>query len=368
MVSAHRSGWEAKVDDAAFVRRFLLAVAMLAILAAAWLLTDLLLVLFASVLIAVLLRAIADPIAKRLGVADGVGILLAVALFAAIFGAALYLFGSQVAEQLARLSGRLEPSLTRLVEDLRLGSWAEMLKNAGSSSHIGNLVARVFSWTTNLIGALAALLIAVIGGIYLAAAPADYRGGFLKLVPPSIRPEIARTLDDCAEALRRWLGAQLLAMVIVGLLTTLGLLLIGVPSALALGLIAGLAELIPYVGPMAAAIPALLIVGSLGWEMTLWTLGLYVVIQIVENNLLVPILASRSVSIPPVLAVFAILAMGILFGPLGLLLGFPLSVVLVVAVKRLYVRDTLGERVDVLGQPGKPTGAGVARPVPPPQP
>jgi predicted PurR-regulated permease PerM len=95
----------------------------------------------------------------------------------------------------------------------------------------------------------------VFGGIYLAIDPRLYRDGLLKLVPPAIQPNVHATLDDAGHALKRWLRGQVLAMLLVGVFTGLGLWLVGVPSAFALGFIAGIAEFVPIVGPILAAIP-----------------------------------------------------------------------------------------------------------------
>jgi predicted PurR-regulated permease PerM len=150
--------------------------------------------------------------------------------------------------------------------------------------------------------------------------------------------------------LRLWLTAQLIAMIIVGVLTAAGLWLIGLPSALALGLISGLAEFVPVVGPVASVIPGLLIASSFGLETMLWTLAVYIIVQQVESNLVMPLLIGQAVNIPPALALFAVVGLSVLLGPLGLLFAFPLTVVADVAVRRLYVRDTLGEEVEITAE------------------
>jgi predicted PurR-regulated permease PerM len=340
-----------------FMHAVLICVLVVATLVVLWLLSDLLLILFAAILIAIVLRAIADPISSTLRVGEAWGLLAAGLLVVGVVGGTLYLFGSELAAQLQSLSDLLSPALSRLATDLHLGSWADVLNGARSATGgVGNMVTRLLSWSTTVLGSLASLAIAVWGGIYLAVAPGVYLAGFLKLVPPSLHDQAALTLDDCGNALRRWMQAQLLAMAAVGTMTTFGLIAVGVPSPLALGLIAGVAESVPYLGPIAAAVPALVVASSQDWQTVGWTLALYVFVQSLESNLIMPMLASRSVAIAPAVAIFSITAMGILFGPLGLLLGFPLTVVLDVAVRRLYVRDLLGEPVEILGEPVREPG------------
>ena len=122
-------------------------------------------------------------------------------------------------------------------------------------------------------------------------------------------------------------------------------------AAFALGFIAGIAEFVPIIGPILAAIPALLIASTQDLQTVLLALAVLVVVQQVESNLIMPLIADRMVSIAPAVGLFAVVAMGVLFGPLGLLLGFPLAIVFDVAVRRLYVRDTLGQPVQIVGKP-----------------
>jgi predicted PurR-regulated permease PerM len=139
-------------------------------------------------------------------------------------------------------------------------------------------------------------------------------------------------------------------MMLVFVLTGLGLWAIGLPAALALALLAGLAEFVPLIGPVVAAIPALLIALAEGWQTALWTLLLYLAIQQVESNLIMPLVQHRVVSLPPAVALFAVVAFGLLFGSLGVLFATPLAVVIFVAVKKLWVRETLGEPTELPGE------------------
>ena len=138
--------------------------------------------------------------------------------------------------------------------------------------------------------------------------------------------------------------AQLVAMATVGALTGMGLWLIGVPQALALGIVAGLLDFIPNVGPILASVPGILAAASAGTTQALYALALYIAIQTAENNLITPIVQRRAVDLPPALTMVALLVMGLLGGVLGLLLAVPLAAVLTVAVRMAYVEDVLGDR------------------------
>lgn len=336
-------------SDWAFVRRVLIVFALAALAAMIWVLSDIILLLFGSILIAVLLRAIADPITAYLRLKDPWAVMLAGLLVVAVLAAAAYTLGPELAKQMRALFENLPRAFTHIAEELQLGSFADLLKGSSVASTLGNLVSRIFSWGSTVLGVLASLALVIFGGIYLAANPTLYRDGFIKLVPPRLHTNVTATLADAAEALKLWLRGQLIAMVLVGVFTGFGLWLVGVPSALALGLISGLAEFVPIVGPIVAAVPTILVAAAQDWQTMWWAIGVLVVVQQVENYLIMPLIANKMVSVTPAVGLYALVAMGVLFGPLGLLFGFPLVIVIDVAVRGLYVHDTLGEQVEILG-------------------
>jgi predicted PurR-regulated permease PerM len=267
--------------------------------------------------------------------------------------AGAWLIGPELARQLQNVFNQLPTAFSRIADFLQLGSFADLLKNSGAASSVGALLSRLFSWSTTVLGVLASLALVTFGGIYLATDPSLYRQGFVKLVPPSLHPNVNATLDDVGEALHRWLIGQVLAMLLVGALTGVGLWIVGVPSPFALGLIAGFAEFVPIIGPIFAAVPTILIASSQDWQTVLLAIAVFTLVQQVESNLITPLIADKTVAVAPGVALFAVVAMGVLFGPLGLLFGFPLAVALDVAVRRLYIHDTLGEPVEIIGEPAK---------------
>ncbi len=275
------------------------------------------------------------------------------ALLAGI-GVAVWLFGAEVRAQVAELVERLPQAWRSFEERVGITDFGQRLVSRAEdvAPAAGSVLSGVASVVTSFVGGLADLLLVVFGGLYLAAQPALYRDGVLLLLPPGgSRERVAGTLDASGTALRRWLLGQLIAMLLVFVLTGLGLWAIGVPAALALALLAGLAEFVPLVGPVVAAIPALLIALVEGWQTALWTLLLYLAVQQVESNLIMPLVQHRVVSLPPAATLFAVVAFGLLFGSLGVLFATPLAVVIFVAVKKLWVRETLGERAHLPGEP-----------------
>jgi predicted PurR-regulated permease PerM len=332
-----------------FIDRVLAVVAIGIVVAAMWVVADLMLLIFGAVLVAVILRRIARPLIAIAGLGERWAIAAAMLLVIAVAGTAIGLFGAELSKQLQALSGQLVEVGRRLAAQIEISSMSDVVGSDPTMSRLGTLIYGVFAWGATLLGAATGLLLVVVGGVYLALDPARYRTGFLKLIPARLKSHVKIALDEAGEALGQWLVAQLMAMLLVGALTGVGLWLIGLPSALALGVIAGFAEFIPIAGPVLAAIPALMIAAAVGWETVLWVLALIVIIQQVESNIFMPLLVGRSVDIAPAVALFGIVAIGMIFGPLGLVFGFPLTVVIDVLVRRLYVHDTLGQEVQIGG-------------------
>jgi len=337
------------MPDNVFVRRVLIFFAIAALAAALWTLSELLILVFGSILFAVVLRAIAEPIRRTTSIGERWALLVAGLGIIVVLGIVSYLFGSKISGQLVTIAERLPNVADSLTKQMPFLTIPELLRDTS----IGSLLMSAFSWGTTIFGALFSLVVMIVAGVYIAISPLVYVRGFVRLFPSGTRKQISATLNDAGHALRRWLGAQLIAMIIVGTLIGLGLAVVGVPSALTLGLIAGVAEFVPIIGPVIGAIPALLLASTESFDTVLWTLAVFVVVQQLESNLIMPIVAGRAVELPPAVGLFAVVALGILFGPLGLVLGYPLAIVIDVAVKRLYLSGDLKEPVHPKGEEDK---------------
>lgn len=331
------------MSDWIFVRRVLIVFALGVLGLALWMLSDLLLLIFAAILCAVALRALMAPLVQTTGMREPLALATVVLLVVLLAAALVMQFGSKLSEQTAFVLQNAPAALQSLLKTLSL---EDISKDLGGSA-IGELASRMVTIGSSIIEGAAAFILIVVGGIYLAAAPQTYRRGLISVFPERWRSAITSTVDDSAFALGRWLYAQLIAMVIVGVLTGIGMWLVGVPSPLALGLIAGATEFIPILGPIVGAIPALLLASGEGFEVMLAALAVAVVVQQLENNVIMPFVVGRVVELPAAVGLFATVAMGLLFGPLGLLLGYPLAIVADVAIRRLYMRETLGKRVEI---------------------
>lgn len=333
-------------SDAALVRRLLIVLALAAMAVLLWQLRHIVLLVFAAALFATLLRSISEPVSARTRMPEGVAVVLAALLIIATLVAAGSFFGWTTQAQVTELA------------DLLPKAWAgfkQRLAHLPLGAHFLNDITKlrvrpdlsVFmtarGYVASATNVVTELFLVLVAGLYMALQPRMYRNGLLALMPEGARDRLRPVLDECGETLRRFLLTQLMAMVSIGVITGLALAVIGVPSALALGLFAGLVEFIPVAGPVIAAIPALLLALTGGWDMAGWTLLAFVLIQQVEGNVLIPLLQRGMIALPPVLTLFALLIGGVLFGPLGVLLATPVTAVLFIAVNRLYVQATLGE-------------------------
>ncbi len=338
-------------DFKKFSGRLLLAAALFVAIAFLWQISGVLLLVFGAILFAVILRAMAAPIHKYAKLPESVALPTAGLMLLGVIGLMGWLFSSIIGDQIADLHQSLPPAWDKFkswLAESAMGRYA--LDHAGNFTPGNGLASRFSAAAFSVLGGLTNLVLVLMGGIYLAVQPKLYRNGALKLLPEKARPNVGETLTLTGNALRLWLIGQLLSMTALGLLITLGLWLVGVPSPAALGLLAGLGEFIPLLGAVLAIIPALLLAFSSGMDTVWWTIGVFIVIQQFHGNVLMPLIQRNVVFLPPALSLFSIVIFTILFGLLGMLFAAPLTVVLFVIVKKLYIRDTLGDETKIPGE------------------
>ncbi|MBS9720514.1 AI-2E family transporter [Tianweitania sp. BSSL-BM11] len=308
-----------------------------------WLAADVLLAVFAGILVAVFLRGSGDWIAARLHVKKSVGLaifsvllVVAIAGFVAIAGAAL-------ADQVQQLIDSLPSAISSAKNYLDDHSWVQRGVDAFNPSSLAPSTEGTASIFSSSLGALGNAVVIAFVGLYGAIAPSTYVNGFVALFAPSLRATAKDILLQSGVALRGWLRAQFVSMAVVGVLTGLGLWLLGMPLAAILGVLAAALTFIPNIGPVLAAVPAVLIGLSEGVSTALWVVGLYLAVQTIESYLITPRVQQESVSLPPALTISAQLLFGVLFGILGLALATPLAAVALRIGQMFYVERYLDE-------------------------
>lgn len=311
-----------------------------------WYLVDVLLLAFAGILFAIMLRTPAEALARRTGLSDGLSLTIVILALAAMLGASGWLFGRALVDQLSTLTQRL-PDMTAEFRS-RLADFGWMLGGLDFQRWIERttVLGRGIDVVVATFGAVANLVIVLVTGIFFAAQPRLYSSGFARLFPPRHQPRVGEVLGELGHTLRWWLLGQLLLMVIIATATGLGLWALGVPLAFALAVIAGLLEFIPYLGPILAAVPGLLVALAESPALAGKVLLLYLAIQSLEGYLLQPLVQQRTVYLPPALVLLAQVILGILIGTVGVILATPIAASILVLTRTLYVEDVLGQEVE----------------------
>ncbi len=310
--------------------------------------SEIVLLLFAAILIAVLLRALAELLAKRVGIPPRWALVIVVALLALSLTAIGWLVAPSIGEQVGELRAALPTSLQRLQQELQRFVWLETLidsaPHAGSVPTQPEVASKATGAISGTLKALANVVVVLVIALYLAADPRPYVEGTVRLFPPAQHKRAREVLDAMGHALRWWLIGKAASMTIVGIAVFIGLTALDVPLAGALALIAALLDFIPNVGPMLALIPAALFALLQGPTQVLYVVALYGAIQTVEGYVLSPLIDRTTVKLPPAVTLTAMVVAALLFGWLGLLLAAPAAAALMVLVQMVYVEDILGER------------------------
>ena len=338
------------MSEGTFVRRVLIALGLALLVYILWELRGLLLMLFGAVVVATIFRALADRLRQWLRLGESLAVAASILI---ILGAALLLvvlFGQHVSQQ-AEVLDKTLPAAWRSFElrmaEMGLGDELDRVitsvRESLSPAGYGQAVLGIGN-------AIAEGLVVLVAGVFLAAQPRFYATGALELFPESRRPLLGKAMTESETALRLWLKGQLIAMAAVGTLTGVGLWALGVPSALVLGLIAGLLEFVPYLGPILSAVPGILLALAVSPDLAIWVALLYFAVQQFEGYVLTPLVQQYAVDLPGVVLLFSLLAFGTLFGTLGIILAAPLTVVTYVLVKRLYVIEALHTPTPIPGE------------------
>ena len=307
---------------------------------------DVLLVMFGGILLAVFFSGLADVLARHTKLTHGGATFLVIATTLLALGVVGWVLAADISAQLDQLGSDVTRLWREAMQRLKEERWGRQLllllsfepgtvdvaENARSS------IAIAFSTT---LGALVNLLIVLFLGIYLACNPDGYRRGLLRLIPPAQRPEASEILQSIAQSLRWWLFGRAVGMSIVGVITGIGLSLLNVPLALGLGFVAAVFDFVPFVGPLVAAAPALLVASSGGASQIAYVALLYAGVQLFEGYLLTPLIEQRSVKLPPALTIGGQVVSGVLVGPVGVVFATPVLAVAVLIVKRIYVEETI---------------------------
>lgn len=336
-----------------FAQRVLIASALIALVFllcfTLWNTVDVFLAIFAALLVAVFLRGLSGAIQKWTGLGENWSLFSVIILLLMAVIGVIWLLAPSIANQADQLATQLPQAVQFLRNQLQQHQWSRQLLsrapdlNSLLSQHQG-ILTRITGALSASLGVLTNLFVIIVIGIFIAAQPKLYRTGLLQLMPIDWRPRAEQVLSRIGETLRHWLLGQLFCMSMVGLLTGIGLWILGIPLGLVLAVIAGLLDFIPTVGPFLAAIPGILLALLQTPEKALLVAAVYTGVQMIENYLLQPFAQRRAVNLPPALMLFAQLLLGVGLGLFGLVLATPLTVSAIVIIKMLYIEDALGDK------------------------
>lgn len=338
--------WSAREVSGTTAVIVLTSSAIIIVLMAVWFGRILILLVFAGVLFAVLLRAATDALTKYVYLHDAVALALTIVVLLGACTALVLFVAPNVEAQGKAVWQQLPATLQQARSQVQQYEWGRRLlsqlpTSSNLLSHGAQFVENSAETISGVLGFIGDIVVIAFVGLYLAINPARYRRGAISLFPPVWRPVIGECLDDAATSLRRWLLGKFALMGFVGASTSIGLYLLHIPLVAPLALLAALLDFIPNIGPVLSALPAVLLALTVGPYHAAWVVALYLIVQVVESYILQPIVQGKAVSLPPAVLISAQVLFGLLLGLPGVILATPLTVVLLVFTKKIYVGSVL---------------------------
>lgn len=303
--------------------------------------------IFIAILIAIMLRSLADPLSHRLPLAGrwavvivALGSLVAVGLFG-------LLVGPQISNQFDQLTERIPEALDQAEAELQKYGWGQTVLDGLTRVPNGtgnmDILTRLTGFFSSTLGTLANLVLVTVAGVYLAFEPDLYINNLIRLFPQHHRERTHDVLAEGYGIIRLWLIARLLSMIVVGVLTLIGLWIIDMPLALTLAVIAGFLSFIPNLGPFLSVVPAILVGLTQSLLLAVLAIAVYWIVQQIENYLITPNIQRETVKLPPALVMLSQIFLLLTFGWLGLVIAAPLVAFAIVVVKSVYIEDFLGD-------------------------
>ena len=314
--------------------------------------------LLIAILFAIYLSSVTDFFQRRFRIGRYIGLLLTMLLTGIVISLLVYLILPPLIQQVRDLIGVLPTSVAGwTVYLLDLGERYPVVRSVlpdaiaverqileiqeSLTGRARELISVLFDGVRVVIHFVSVIVMS----IYLALHPSLYTDGLVRLIPVRRRELTRSIIQELGITLRAWIGAQLVAMVILAVFTWLGLVILGVPFALAFGVFTGLAVVVPFFGTLVSTVlPALFVLGLYGPFQALLVLLLGVIVHLVEANVVHPLIMQRQIRLPPVLSIFSVLVMAEIFGGVGLILAVPVLAIVMVIVRRVYVEEILEKK------------------------
>lgn len=309
------------------------------------------LVLFGGILFGVFLNGLARMLTRWVGRGYKKSLAIVVLVLLTLFVAFLALMAHQMIQQVDQFLDQFQQAYDQAAQALSETSLGRRLlrqmpePNEALSQNVARISSAAQTAIQQLLFFVGAVAIIFFVGLYLAGNPERYRGGLIRLFPPSQRGRATEVTHALGEALWNWLMGQLTAMTIIGVSTAVGLWLLGVPMPMMLGIITFFLAFVPNIGPIVAIVPqSLLAFQAGGTQLVLYVVVFNLVLQTVESYVITPMIQQYEIDLPAAVIISVQVILGYVAGALGLLFATPLAAVGLVLVRTLYVEGALGDR------------------------
>jgi predicted PurR-regulated permease PerM len=299
------------------------------------------LLILAGILVAAFFLGIADFIRSKTPLNRNVSLVISVLLVIGIMVGVSFALAPSISKQVSSLEEQLPQAADETLNKIKDTSFGSFAINRIEGMDLQPKSDQIKQLFGSLGGMLSTIYIVVFLGIFFMVGPRTYLRGVVLLFPKTKRNRAEEIFLAMGNTLQSWLLGKLLSMLIVGILTGIGLSLLGVPLALSLAIFAALISFIPNFGPLLALIPAFLLAFMASPMTALYVVLLYIGIQAVESNLLTPLIQKKMISLPMAMVLIAQVALGLFTGVLGIVLAVPLVAVLIVFIKMAYIKDVL---------------------------
>ncbi len=339
-----------------FIQKIAIAALFAVVLLTLWNGAEVFLLIFAGFLLAVFLRGLSKFVCRYTPLSENWALALILVVIAGLSWLGVWLLFDSMQSEFDELSRQLPEAFEQArqkIAEYPLGK--RIVEHIPSPQQIvdnqsANLFGRVTGFFSTAFNTIVNVVIVLITAIYFAFSPNLYKEGIVKLVPKKGEKRTREIIETIVFTLRRYLLGTFVSVTINGVITAVGLSLLGVPFAIPLGIITAIFNIVPNIGPIAASVPAILLAFSISPTKALYVALLYLALQNIDGFVTTPLVQQRAVAIAPVLIIAAQLLLALLFGFLGLLLAVPLVSVVFVLIKMIYVEDILNRRVEVKGE------------------
>ncbi|NQU83196.1 MAG: AI-2E family transporter [Parcubacteria group bacterium] len=305
----------------------------------------------AMIFVSFMLASLMDPVAdwfEKHKIPRGLAVLLIFIVFLGAFAGVLILLVPPILDQIrefVRDFGGYWERISSSFEALeRWGAEQGFSSNFQKSlesieANLGKAISGIFSTVSGIFGGVVTFVVVLVMTFYMVVEEGAIKRMLRNVAPDEVLPYFSQRLSAVKKKLGDWLRGQMILMFIVGLFAFVGLLILGVEYALVLGVLAGLTEIIPYVGPILGAIPAIFLALADSPLKAFFVVILYFIIQQVENNFLVPKVMQRAVGLNPIISIIALLIGAKIAGFVGILLAIPVTTAASVFIKDFYSKN-----------------------------